>query len=491
MTPLVRNTLWNVFGAGLPILVAVLAVPAIIEGFGTIQFGLLTLVWALLGYFTVFDLGVGRAITQSVAALPDDQKAGELPSIFWTGAGIITVVGLVAAATMSTGAHLIVDRFIQPPPELRLHTYNAVLITAFGIPVVTASVAAAGVLEGYKRFDIVNKGRAVLGVWMVGSPLFVLQSSQKLPLVCGLLIAGRFAMTVYYFVHCKTLSPYFFDLSRVSFSQVRRLLAFGGWMTVSNVISPLLVSADRFFIGATLGMSWVAYYSTPFEVIARTTIIPVALSAALFPGFAALLTKGSEEASKVYSLASRVLVVLLFPIYLSIVFAAPYGLDLWLDDSFVRHSTSVLQILAIGVFFNSLAQLPFALVHGAGRPDLTAFLHFAEALVYFPLLAILTSILGIEGAAIAWTVRVGVDFIALTALARRWVDDESGMLMRTGVVLSAETAVLVLMAMATPRSASAWALLSLGMFVILASAIVAFTSTERIRAVARIRKAVR
>ena len=55
-----------------------------------------------------------------------------------------------------------------------------------------------------------------------------------------------------------------------------RLLRFGGWMTVSNIVGPLMVTLDRFLIGALISVSAVAYYATPYEVVSQhITAAPV------------------------------------------------------------------------------------------------------------------------------------------------------------------------------------------------------------------------
>ena len=74
------------------------------------------------------------------------------------------------------------------------------------------------------------------------------------------------------------------------------------------------------------------------------------------------------------------------------------------------------RILAAGTLLNGIAHVPFALVQGAGRPDLTARLHLAEFPVYLVLVYVLTLWLGIEGTAIAWTLRTGFDLVALHVL---------------------------------------------------------------------------
>ncbi|NIP58768.1 MAG: flippase, partial [Gemmatimonadetes bacterium] len=62
--------------------------------------------------------------------------------------------------------------------------------------------------------------------------------------------------------------------------------------------------------------------------------------------------------------------------------------------------------LAAGVFLNGVAQVPFALVQGVGRPDLSARFHLLEAPFYFLVLWIGLRWWGIIGAAVAWSLRM-------------------------------------------------------------------------------------
>lgn len=70
-----RDVLWNLVGTGLPMLVAIPAIPALISGLGAARFGVLTLAWVVVGYFSLFDLGLGRAMTQLVAEKLGDRKS--------------------------------------------------------------------------------------------------------------------------------------------------------------------------------------------------------------------------------------------------------------------------------------------------------------------------------------------------------------------------------------------------------------------------------
>jgi len=52
-----RNTVLNLVGQCAPLLVAIFAIPLLIRGLGTDRFGVLTLAWVVIGYFSLFDLG--------------------------------------------------------------------------------------------------------------------------------------------------------------------------------------------------------------------------------------------------------------------------------------------------------------------------------------------------------------------------------------------------------------------------------------------------
>src|SRR2546425_9159614 len=81
---LARNTVWNLFGNGAPMVVAVFCIPILIRSLGRERFGVLTLAWALIGYASLFDLGLGRALTQLVARKLGSGEAREVPAVAWS-----------------------------------------------------------------------------------------------------------------------------------------------------------------------------------------------------------------------------------------------------------------------------------------------------------------------------------------------------------------------------------------------------------------------
>jgi O-antigen/teichoic acid export membrane protein len=189
-------------------------------------------------------------------------------------------------------------------------------------------------------------------------------------------------------------------------------------------------------------MTAVAYYATPFEVVTKILLVPVALMGVMFPAFSASFAQDGARTALLFGRSVKSLFLVLFPIMLCTVVLAQDGLKLWLGAEFAQHSFRVLQWLAVGVFLNGLAQVPFSLLQGVGRPDLTATLHLIELPLYLGLMWWLIGKRGIEGAAIAWSSRMAIDALFLFALARRSLPGKSPMRLR--VALFPGVALLIL-----------------------------------------------
>jgi len=80
---LARNSVFNLLGQGIPFLAALVAIPPLIRGLGTDRFGVLTLAWMVIGYFSLFDLGLGRALTQVVAERISAGRDTVAPPLVW------------------------------------------------------------------------------------------------------------------------------------------------------------------------------------------------------------------------------------------------------------------------------------------------------------------------------------------------------------------------------------------------------------------------
>lgn len=417
---LAKNTLWNLVGNGAPMVVAVFCIPILIRGLGKERFGVLALAWALIGYANLFDLGLGRALTQLVAKKLGAGEDRGIPSIVWTSLLLMLLLGLIGAVAVILASPWLVRSALNVPAALQRETLQSFYLLGLSIPVVITTAGLRGLLEAYQRFALINVLRVPMGVFSFAGPLLVLPFANGLFPIVGILVAGRLIAWAAHLLLCFQVAPNLSHDITWERTVAASLLRFGGWMTVTNIVGPLMVTFDRFMIGALISVVGVAYYATPYEIVTKLWVVPGALIAVMFPAFSTCSVQDPGRTWLLFDRTVKLILLALFPVTLLIVVLAGDGLSLWLGADFASHGTRVLQWLAAGVFVNSLALVPFTLVQGVGRPDVTAKLHLLELPLYMVVLWWLVRRWGIDGAAIAWTARVVVDAFVLFFLARRF-----------------------------------------------------------------------
>jgi O-antigen/teichoic acid export membrane protein len=456
---LARNTAWNLAGQLLPMAVGLLALPPVVRVMGVARFGVLSLAWVVIGYFGLFDLGIGRALTKLVADQFAAQQSKAIPPLVWTSLWMLLLLGIAGGLITWTLAPWLVHQALKIPLGLQPETVRGFYLLALSIPVVTVTSGLRGVLEAQQRFRILNLIRVPMSAFSMAGPLLVLPFSSSLVPVISVLLAGRLVGLAAHAYACFYAMPglrHTFGLKR---DLILPIIQLGGWMTVSNVVSPLMSYLDRFLIGSLLSVTALAYYTAPFDMVTRVTVIPGAVAGVLFPAFALSLVQDPQRTGLLLRRGLTYIFLAVFPILLGIVALAPQGLHLWLGAAFAQHSTVALRWLTAGVFVNCFAQVPLALIQSGGRPDITAKLHLIELPLYLAALWGLTKSFGIEGTAVVWAGRVTLDAVLLFLFARRILP---GCLAFLPKLAAAVAAGLLLMYLTTlPQSLSSKALLLL------------------------------
>lgn len=413
-TLVTRNWVANLVGQILPLLVGLVTIPYLIRHLGVERFGILSISWALFGYFGQLDMGLGRATTKYVAACLGCGDTQKLPELVWTSLFSQMATGLVGTLFLVAMTPILVNRVFKLPPAFSSETKNVLLILAFSLPLVIALNCLRGVLEAGQQFTTVNLISTPASVSAFLLPAIAAGFGIGLDGIVLLLVLARCIAALAYLRCCLKFLPILGE--RIGFDRtvLRPLFVFGGWVTLANLISPLLIYIDRFFIGAIISMAAVGYYSVPYEIVTKLWLVPASLLATVFPAFTALHANGAQE--RLEELYFRSVKFILIITGSAVVLLAAFSrkiLTFWLGAQFAAHSSSVLQILSLAILINCLAAVPFGLLQGAGRPDLPPKFNLLEVPFYAAALWFLLSRIGLQGAAWAWAFRVTADTFLL------------------------------------------------------------------------------
>lgn len=408
-----KNASYNMLGSGLPLALSIITIPLYLRFVGEARYGIMALVWILLGYFSLFDLGLGRAAAQKIAS-QGDQPIDDRAKTFWTASIISLGLGLAGGIVIWPVGSYWFDGVMQLPEGLREEIRAAVPLLIVAVPIGALTGVMNGALQGRDRFLEINLISIANSVLSQIAPLAVAAAfGATLSNLIAIVILVRLVTLGLLIRACRR---FVFGGLRPSFDKgaAMTLIQFGGWVTVSALIGPLMVVFDRFVIGALLGPEYVSYYTIAFQLSEAVTIAAAALTAAMFPKF--VIASSHERSRLAYGGMSAIIAVITPIVCCGIMILGPF-LRWWLGPSFYENAVFPGQVLLIAFWLNSLARIPLSLLHAQGRPDIVGRCHLGEVVPYLLCLYVALKEFGLIGAAIAFLSRVAADLLIMTALA--------------------------------------------------------------------------
>jgi len=422
---LARNSLLSLAAGIAGLVVGVIAVPLIIGEFGLELFGVLTVTWILITNLVWLDLGLSRATGRYVArelavGTPEGAAAWA-----WTALATQACLGTVAVAVIWFTQPFLVDALGVSPAAHDSATF-AFQLFALSIPIEFAVRSQIGVLEAAQRFGLSNALSLLgsVGAYLAG--LLAIALGQDFRFVIGTFFVIRvltFVLSCFAanlviplaksFRPSTFLTPEFWD-------RTKEMTRFGGLTALGLILGLSILYFDQWFVGVLLTVAVLPYYTVPFNLQSRLSIIPGSMIRPLAPAFSAL--EGQQEFEKIgfyYLRAHRYLFFTLVPIFFLVFVWAPEILELWLGTSFADNAATTMRILTLGFVISFLAPLSGALLSGIGRPDLLVKIYVVELPLTVIAVVSLTHAFGIEGAACAYVLRSFFEASALWFLAAR------------------------------------------------------------------------
>ena len=424
---LTRNTLWNLLGNGLPLLVAVVVIPSVLERIGPDRFGVLTVVWILTGYSSLFEPGIARAVTRAVASrLGGAGDEAQVAPIVWGSVRIMLIFGTVSGFLFAAVGRGLLTIVVRVPPAVFEEVVATLYLLAASLPLVCMTMALAGAIAGYQQFGLIAAIRIPASSLSYVAPLVVSMVSTSLVPIVAVLILVRLAATMMLFLACRKIVSSSGETNREAPQDVGALIRSAGWMTVSNVIGPAILYLDRLVILGLMSVSALTYYATPYVLVDPLRAFPAALMGATFPVFAASYRRDPAGTARLFERTLASVFAVLFPITLLLVAFSREILILWLGAEFAQASTMVMRLITVSVFLSCVGRVPFALLQGVGRADLTAKLHVVELPAYLVLVLGLTLAYGPVGAAAGTAIRALAHLAVLLTLSWRLVPSSWG-----------------------------------------------------------------
>ena len=345
-----KNVFINGMGLGGPLIFAVLCIPLLIDNLGVERFGILTLMWAVVSYFGLFDLGISRALTIQVAM---DMSNGDYSEAGYTSRSGLRLLSFIsiAAILLFLFSGLLGARFIDTDISQR-ELCIAILLLAIAVPAIVMTSGYRGVLEAQRRFAAVNAVRLPLGIYTFAGPALISFFSQSLVAVALILMIGRWV------------------------AWLASMLLVKGFFSHGYVFG----YCDRFVIAVVVQVSVVAYYVTPYEMITKLWVIPAAITTVVLPEFSKKVLRAKER--DIFNKGILLTLGLVLPICAVTFFFSSEILSIWIDPSFSEKAGYFMKVFSVGIAINSLAHVPFVYLQAAGYARFLAKFQFFQLPLY-------------------------------------------------------------------------------------------------------------
>lgn len=392
-----RGMRLNLLGQGATVAVTLLVTPRLVAAWGEEGYGLYTLIWPLISYVTLLNLGAVGAVQRFSAHLSAPGQAGRLSALLRRAGLFLAAATGLGALGLLLGRAWLVERLFDVPAGLAAEAAALFAWTAAGAVPHTLLVFGSSVLYGRQRFGahaalmtLQTGGLGVLaallvaagrGLWEVGAAFLLLETV----LAAAALWLARGPLGV---------PP------RPAPGDLRDFADFSWRGAIGQALWVLTFHGDRLFIGRVLPVAQLGFYGAAAGIAQKLGVLTAAVSSIAYPILTELHGAGEEERlRRFYLKATELALYLSLPATILAFALAPQFLTLWLGEPFSRFGAWPLRLLILGNLAYGAHLLPNNVASGKGHPHWAGVAQAAKGVVLLALWAALIPRWGLVGAA--------------------------------------------------------------------------------------------
>lgn len=325
--------------------------PYIIRKLGADGYGLWSLIFSIVGYYTVMDLGFRSAVitmTAEYEARGERAKIGTLLSSTLAYSLPVTVLLLGVSAVLS----ILAPGWFHVSPNLRNEFSFSMAVAGLTLALTFTFNLINGCLEGLQRFQELNQLRtAVLVLRALGSAAVLGAGFGLAGLTLCSFGASVIGIIGYMQILRRTLPELQVSPRLVDFKILREAAGYGFHTTVAAVGQVLVEQTPSVLIGRMISAAAVGYYGLPFRLLQYPAEMVTRVAAMLAPIAAEFgATDRSEALAKLATLANRYSVALYAPFSVVLLTWGSDIIQLWVGAEYARECGPLLVYFVLGAW---------------------------------------------------------------------------------------------------------------------------------------------
>ncbi len=319
------------------ILIGLAYTPIMLRLIGQAEYGLYSLIGALVGYLSILDLGLGNAIVRYTArnrAIGDKETESSMNGMFlvlYSAIGLLTVVlGAILYINIENmfGASLTVQELEKAKIMMLLLIFNFAVSFPLG--------TFGSIMQAYERFvfvKLVHIFRSILMPCITLPFLYAGYGSVSMVVVNTILNISCLLINLVYCLRVLKIQIHFkgFD-----YPLLREIAGYSFFIFLNVIVDKIYWSTGQFILGIVSGTALVAVYAIAMQLNTMYMMFSTAVSGVLLPKITMMVANNAsdDELSQIMIKIGRVQYVVMALILSGFVLYGQAFINLWAGSNY-------------------------------------------------------------------------------------------------------------------------------------------------------------
>jgi len=400
---LLINTSSNFLLLFVKLVLTFIMTPIFVRNMGDYDYGLWSILGSLVGYMSLLDIGIRPAITRYVAKYNAENNEKALHTMFTSGISFTFIVGLFGALILGS-IGVFYPELVAPEGGGDTTPYTLVLIIiAIQLLVTFIGNVPESFLEGSHKYFLKNNISIVNSIVGASVLIYYMTPTNALYLLALVNLVGIMTKYIIYFVivSAKRNGAYSFNFCDFSFSEIKRLLTFGGKSFVQGAAYQVSTASDGLVIGAFMGPAVLPFYSLPSSLISYISKLGFTLTGAFLPQFSELYAlKRKQDIVTLHLKASKMIIAFILPVSIIFIVFGGVFISIWIDPKYVENSQLLILVLVLTILLPFLDPCKTRYLTAINKHGVLSKFFTISAIINIVLSLILVQFMGVIGVAL-------------------------------------------------------------------------------------------
>jgi O-antigen/teichoic acid export membrane protein len=390
---------------GINIIIGFFLSPFILHRLGDVAFGIWSLIFAITGYYGIFDLGIRSSVIRYISKFTAVEDNEGLAKFFNTSLATYTCIGLVATVVTLIGSHFVGSMFPKIPPDFLPTAHWLFLMVGLSVALGFPLGIFAGMLEGLQRFYLLNFTNIAALLVRAVLTIIALHRGYGLLTVGLITVLLPLLSSVARAILIFRILPIPIGWKYVDRSVFREMANYSGVTFIIQVAYKLRFKTDVLIIGTFLSPIAITQFSIGGRLVDYATEVVSSLAQIFLPMSSQSDAKGDMHGlRKIFVAGNRACALIIFPVAAILVVLGKAVIEAWVGRKYVAASYPILIVLLLPTTLILAQSANSRILYGMAKHRTLAWITSIEGLANLILSIVLVRRIGVIGDAIGTAV---------------------------------------------------------------------------------------